>query len=361
MIKILDRYIIRQYLATFGFVLMALTLIACVIDLGEKIEEFKEKKATLNDVIFGHYIHFIAHINALLFPLIALIAVVFFTSRLAYNSEVISILNAGVSFKRFIRPYLIAGGLLATSHLLLNHYIVPEGNKRRLEIERKYITTIDKAKNENVHLFLNPRSKIFIGYYSKYDTTMRDVRLEEYDSTGTLLSLLRAENAKWLGYPNRWQLLTCNKRTFKGLQETFQTGISTLDTALALSPEDFIRYHNQNEAMTTGELNYEIAKLESRGMGNTRPYEIEKHRRTADACTILILTLIGAAIAARKVRGGMGLHLALGVGLGALFILASKFSVTFALQPNMPAWFGVWIPNILFGIVAAVLVSRAQK
>jgi lipopolysaccharide export system permease protein len=361
-LKILDKYIIKKYLTTFGFVLLVLSLIACVIDLGEKIEDFKREHVPVKEVVVDYYLNFIPHITALLFPLIALISVVFFTSRMAYDSEIISILNAGVSFRRLMRPYLIAGGMIACLHLAFNHYIVPNGNKKRLNVERKHVwKNNDKGKYENVHMLLDPKTAVFVGYFNKTDSTIRDFRIEKYDSLGTLLSLIKAQNADFKGYPNKWQLKQMSRRTFNGLYENLEPNIQMLDTTLALAPDDFAQFLNQNELLTTGELRSEIAKRESRGIGNTKTFEIEMHRRTADAFTIIILTLIGMAIAARKVRGGMGFHLALGIGIGAIFIMVSKFSATFAQQPDVPAWLGVWIPNFFFGAIALILVSRAQK
>lgn len=361
-LKILDKYIIKKYLTTFGFVLLVLSLIACVIDLGEKIEDFKREHVPVKEVLVDYYLNFIPHITALLFPLIALISVVFFTSRMAYDSEIISILNAGVSFRRLMRPYLIAGGMIACLHLAFNHYIVPNGNKKRLNVERKHVwKNNDKGKYENVHMLLDPKTAVFVGYFNKTDSTIRDFRIEKYDSLGNLLSLIKAQNADFKGYPNKWQLKQMSRRTFNGLYESLEPNIQMLDTTLALAPDDFAQYLNQNELLTTGELRSEIAKRESRGIGNTKTFEIEMHRRTADAFTIIILTLIGMAIAARKVRGGMGFHLALGIGIGAIFIMVSKFSATFAQQPDVPAWLGVWIPNFFFGAIALILVSRAQK
>lgn len=360
-INLLDKYIIKKYLTTFGFIVLILTLIACVIDFSEKADVFTKGEISKKDIFLGHYLNFIPHISTLLFPLYALISVIFFTSRMAYNSEVISILNAGVSFKRFARPYLIAAGLIAVTHLILNHLIVPRGNKERLRIEHTYITkTSDKGKTDNIHMFLNADTKVFIGFYRKSDTTARDFRLEKYEK-GELKSVLKAENATWRGYPNKWQLTQVQKRVFNGLNESLQINIQSIDTTLNIQPEDFVRYNNQNEMYTTPELLKEINKLDERGIGNTKHYEIEVHRRTSEPFTIIILTLIGMALAARKVRGGIGLHLAIGIGLGAIFIFLSKFSVTFAMQPDVPAIVGVWVPNIIFGGVAAYLVANAQK
>ncbi len=360
-LKILDRYIIRKYLTTFGFSVFIFTLIACVIDYSEKADAFKHENLKFSKIFIDYFIHYIPHINMLLLPLYALIAVIFFTSRMAYDSEIISIFNAGVSFKRLMRPYLISASLIALLHLFFNHVVVPAGNKKRLGFEHKYITkTQDKGKTENVHMFLDPNTKIFISYYRKNDSTARDFRMESYEN-GELKRILKAENCSWQRYPNIWRLQNIQERTFNDMKESIKINPSFVDTAINFTPDDFVRFTNQNEMLTTSELYSEIDKLNSRGMGNTKGYEIEINRRTAEPFTILILTFMGMAIAARKVRGGIGFHLALGMGLGAIFIFLSKFSATFATQPNISALVGVWIPNLIFAGIAAFLVSRAQQ
>jgi lipopolysaccharide export system permease protein len=360
-LKILDRYIVRKYLSTFGFVVLIFSLIACVIDFSEKVEDFIKSTISKKEIFIDYYLNFIPHINILLFPLYALIAVIFFTSRMAYNSEIISILNAGVSFRRLTRPYLVGAAIIAVLHLILAHYIVPMGNKKRLGVEHKYIhLNDDKGKTENVHMFLDPDTKIYINYYRKSDSSARDFRVERYDKN-ELRSIIKAENATWRGYPNNWRLEQVQRRTFDGLFESIEQITPFLDTTLNLTPEDFVRYLNQTQMLTTTELRAEINKLEKRGVGNTKSYLIEIQRRTAEPFTIIILTLIGMSLAARKVRGGIGLHLAMGVALGAAFIFFSKFAVTFATLPDIPAAFGVWLPNIVFAGVAFYLLRNAQK
>ncbi len=361
-LKILDKFIIKKYWSTFAYVMIIFTLIACVIDLSEKLEGFKKNHVPISEILM-YYMTFIPHINTLLMPLWAFIAVIFFTSRMAFNSEIISILNAGVSFERLMKPYLFGAGVISLLHLILGHFIVPQGNKTRLSVEHKYIwVTDDKGKTDNVHLFLDPTTKVYVQHYNKRDSTVRDLRIEKFDpQTGELVSILKAETATKKGLPpNKWQLGTWQRRTFSGITEGVASGI-LLDTTLMLNPEDFVRYVNQNEMTTTPELLRDIRKLELRGVGSTNSLETEFYRRTADPFTILILTIIGVALAARKVRGGMGLHLALGIGLGAVFIFISKFSVTFANMPNVPILLGIWIPNILFGSLAFYLVTKAQR
>jgi lipopolysaccharide export system permease protein len=259
-------------------------------------------------------------------------------------------------------PYLIAGGFITTLHLIANHYVIPSGNKIRLDFEHRYTDTYaDKGKTKDLHMFIGPDTKVYIRFYSKSDTSARDFRLERFKD-GKLVYLLKARRAKWAGEPNHWQLSNFETRTFNGMKETFvQGGSEKKDTTLSLYPKDFVRYHNQKEMMTTGELQDFINMERQRGLAPTKIFEIEIHRRTAEPISIIILTLIGMSIAARKVRGGIGFHLAMGVGIGAVFIFLSKFAITFATNKALSPLMGVWIPNIIFSVVAAYLILKAQK
>ncbi|MEZ4941170.1 MAG: LptF/LptG family permease [Saprospiraceae bacterium] len=360
MIKTLDRYLIKKYLSTFLFAVLIFTLISMAIDFSDKVRHFIEKPCTVGEILFDYYPGFVMNMSGLLLPLYVLIAVVFFTSRMAYNAEILSILNAGVSFPRLLRPYLIAGSVVALTHLAMNHFLVPIANKSRLKFERAYVwTEQEKGKKSNVHFLVAPGTKVYIQGYDKNQKTATGLWLEKFDGN-KLVSILQAKSAAWKGEPNRWELKNYSIRTFDGMRESYKRYTAPLDTAINLVPQDFIWYHNQNEEMTTTELQEAIARDRSRGLLTSRNYEIELHRRTADAFTILILTIIGLAVAGRKVRGGMGLHLAIGIGMGAMYILMSKFAVSFAASGSIPIALGMWIPNLIFSVVAIWLVSRAQ-
>jgi lipopolysaccharide export system permease protein len=362
MLSILDRYIIRKYLATFFFVVLIFSLISVIIDFSQNVEEFIDEKLGPVPVLRDYYLNFIIFINGLLWPLFAMIAVIFFTSRMAYNSEIISILNAGVSFRRLMRPYLVAGGLLAAAHLLLNHFVIPHSNKTRLDFFHAYIVKeSDKGNTRDVHMFIDPTTKVYVRDYFKRDSFARNFRMERFENN-RLVSFLEADEARWKGDRKKWQLSNYVLHTFDGLKETITVGEKNkLDTALLLSPDDFVRYDDTRERIPSNRLAKFIAEERRRGVGNTKGYEIELYRRTADPVAILIVTLIGMAMAARKIRGGMGLHLALGIVLCAVFVFVAKFSITFATNESLPAWLGVWLPNIAFGIIALWLARKAQQ
>lgn len=362
MLKILDRYIIKKFLSTFFFVVLIFTMISVVIDYSEKVEKFIEEPITRKEILVDYYPSFIIFIDGLLWPLFTLISVIFFTSRMAYNSEVISILNAGVSFRRFMRPYLISASIIAFLSLIGNHYFIPLGNKKRLDIQYTYFDKDkDKGKTRDVHMFVSPDTKIYINFYRKRDSTARNFRLEQYRDH-ELVKFIKATAAEWVGPPNNWRLRNYEIRTFNGLEEDLIVGRGQqMDTTFNLMPGDFVDYEEQQSMLTTSELREYIDKQKQRGVGNTTKYEIELYRRSADPFTAFILTFIGVSIAARKVRGGIGLHLAVGIGLGAIFIFISRFSIVFATGQSIPPILGIWLPNLIFAGIALYLMSRAQK
>lgn len=362
MLKKLDRYIMGKFLRTFFFTVLIFTMISVIIDFSEKVEKFIEEPITTQEILIGYYPNFIMFIAGLLWPLFTLIAVIFFTSKLASNSEIISIFNAGVSFGRLMRPYLLSATIIAAMHLVGNHIIIPKGNKTRLDLVHTHIwRDNDKGKVKDVHMFVSPDSKVYVRFFRKTNNTAKDLRMEQFKDN-KLVFMLKAKSAEWIGEPDNWKLKDYEIRKFDGLEEELILGKGKeIDTTINFSPADFIDYKDQHTMMTTAELQKFIKKQKDRGVGNTEKYEIEMHRRTAEPFTIYILTIIGLAISARKVRGGVGLHLAIGVGIGAIFIFLSRFAIVFATEQTIPIILGIWIPNIIFSGVAAYLVLTAQK
>lgn len=359
-LKVLDAYFIRKYLATVFFSLLIFSMISCAIDFSDKVQSIIEKPCTAKDVL-AYYLGFVVHMASLLMPLYTLIGVVFFTSRLASNAEILSVFNAGISFNRLLRPYLLAAFAVMTLHLFINHVGAPFLNKWRLWFEHTFVwTDQDKGRTTNVHILTSPQTKVFVRGYNKNAKYMSGLRLVKFEGN-RVISILDAEAAYWKKDPDVWEVPKYSVRTFDGLKEKYAQYNSPIDTALNLSPGDFVFYNNQREEMSTPQLLEAIARDRGRGLPHTRGYQIEMYRRSADAVTIIILTVIGLAVAGRKVRGGMGLHLALGIGIGAAYIVFSKFTVSFATGGFMPVWLGMWLPNIAFSLMAWWLVRRAQK
>ncbi len=358
----IDWYILKKFMSTFFFTVLIFTMITVIIDFSEKVEKFIESGITQYEIYVQYFPNFIIFIYGLLFPLFTLISVVFFTSRMANNSEILSIFNAGVSFKRLLRPYLIGAVFIAIIHALGSNYFIPLGTTTRLALELKHFDpNKDVGKTNNIHMFLEAGTKVYIKQWRKRDTIIRGFRLERFDSN-EMVYLLKATSVSWLGPPNHWQLSNYEIRTFDGMNETLIKGEGKqIDTTLNMTPSDFIDYKDQHNMMTTAELDQYIARQRSRGVGNTAKYEAEYHRRLAEPVTVIILALIGVAVAARKVRGGLGIHLAVGILLGALSLILSRFATVFAAGNALPVILSIWLPNIFFGIIAAVLIAKAQK
>jgi lipopolysaccharide export system permease protein len=256
MFSLFDKYIIRQYFVTFFFAAFLFTLIALAIDFSERIDNFVKSALSPAQVISEYYLNFIPWINGILWPLFALIAVVFFTARLAKNSEIIAMLSAGMSFRRFMRPYLLSAGVLALIHFFGSHIFIPDGNKTFINFDNTYIHPGNaRTKTDNIHIFLTPDSRIFIRNYRSRDTSMREVFLEQFDKT-VLKTLIKAEKMEFVEEPNKWRLTDYEVRSFDGNnnESILVSKDKHLDTTLNLEPRDFVRYINEVEMMTTPEI-----------------------------------------------------------------------------------------------------------
>ncbi len=361
-LSILDRYIIGKYVTTFLFTLILLSVVAVVFDLAERIEKFISKNIGFWEITRDYYFNFIPWINSLLFPLYALITVIFFTARMADQTEIIPMLSAGISFKRILKPFVLAASLFTLIHLIGNHIVVPRGNKTLKNFENKYIKSGNiYQKDKNVHIYVAPNVEAFIHYFQVYDSSGTDFQLRKYEDT-KVVQILTARQIKWKSLPHIWEISDYEIRTFIDSSETFEVFRGEkLDSSINLQVSDFVILTNKKDMMPTAELNQFIIREQEKGSGITRLYEVEKHRRTADPFTTLILSIIGACIATRKVRGGLGLHLAFGIILGVVFIFLSKLSLTFANNEIMPPIVAVWIPNFVFSFVALYLYNKAQK
>ena len=362
MIKKLDWYIASKFLKTFFFVALIFTLISLVISFSEKVDNYIEKKLSAATVFYEFYLNFIPWINGLLWPLFGLIAVIFFTSKMASNSEIITSYSGGVSFYRFFMPYLACGLLLSMIHLVGNHTIIPLSNKKRVRFENKNFNSNNNIEGEtrNIHLFLNKNTKIYIQQFIQSDSIGMGFAMETIVE-GELKRELIAEKIELGKKQGTWRIINFIDRTIDkdGFKQTIQKGF-VKDTILNFQIEDFLRERSLKDMMTSKDLKAFIASTKSKGSTGYKEMEIELYRRTSDAFAVLIMTVIGFTIASRKVRGGIGLHLAMGAFIGAIFIIMSKFSTTFAKDSNFPL-LGVWIPNILFILISFWLIKKAQK
>lgn len=337
-------------------------MIAVTIDFFENVDKFLHKDVTLKALIFDYYFNFIPWINGQLWPLFSLIAVIFFTSRLAKQSEIIAILASGVSFYRILLPFLIAASFIASIHWVGSNYIIPKSTKVYSEFRAEHIKRSGrKVKTSNIHFFTSSNEKAYIRMYSDRDSSARGFRIEVFKD-GKIAELLKAKKIKWKGPPNHWTIENYEHRTFDGFEETLEIFQGEKkDTSFNITPSDFVRYSRQMEMMTSNELREYIQVERERGVDTAKKFVMQIHKRNADPFTILILTVIGMAVAARKTRGGVGLNLAIGVVLGSTYVILSKFSETFSTNMSLSPGLGIWIPNIIFIGVAFFLVTKAQK
>jgi len=298
-------------------------------------------------IVFEYYLNFIPWIVGLLTPVFVLIAVIFFTARMAKNNEILSILNAGVSYQRLLRPYMIGAGIIAVALFIGGNYIIPRSTDVKNSFENVYINKGNrKVEVDNVHFFLTENEKAYVRYFRLRDTSMQGFRVETFNESGEIVQLLQTDRLDFIGPPNNWRLNAYSVRTFDGAKESFVSYKQKHDTIFPFSPEDFIRYTNEMEMMTTPELKKFVAYEKSRGVADSIKHITEIQRRYADPFSIFILTLLGVTVASRKTRGGMGMNLAIGVTTGALFVFMQKFSSTFAQGNYISPELGMWIPNM---------------
>ncbi len=342
-------------------------MLSVVVDAAEKIEDFIEEGGpSAYEVFFDYYLNFIPWINSLIFPLYNLIAVVFFTSRLAANSEFIAMIGNGVNHYRLLLPYLIGASMIAGIHYYGNHYLIPKSNVTRTTFVNTYVWKHNfVGKSTHFHAAVSPTEEFYLQGFNRYDSAGSQFAWIKHDSTGlNRVSVLNATKIQLLKSPNRWRLSGIRNRVqSSGFSDdvTAMSPQSFIDTTIGLYITDLIKRDNRKDNMTTDELIDFINKQKDRGLGGTLVFEVERFRRSADPFSIFILTLIGFSIASRKMRGGMAWHLVLGVMLSAVYIFMAKFSTTFSINGGLPPFIGVWVPNFMFSIVAVFMLLRAQK
>jgi len=362
-LKKLDLYIIKKFLGAFFFTVLLFIIISIVVDMSEKLDDFMEGEVPFNDIVFGYYLNFIPWIVFLLSPVFIFISVIFFTSQLAYRSEIIASLSAGISFYRILLvPYAIGALILFGIQYGANHYLVPISNQNRIDFELEFFSK-KKSKRlgtqKDLHLQVGEDLYLFMGSYDRKDSIGVNFTLEKVVNN-ELIEKVNARRIRWRPKTKTWELGSYTMRTMNGEQETFKKG-TRLDTTFAFLPKDLTTQTYLKEAMTTPRLKEYIKKQEAKGASDVEALKVEKFRRTSVPFATFILTVIGFALASRKVRGGMGLHVLLGFGLSAAYVLMMQFSTTFAINGNLSPFLSVWIPNILFGVLSIYLLKLAPK
>ena len=357
--KILDVYIFKKFLGTFFFAISLIIAIAVVFDISEKVDDFIERHAPIKAIVFDYYLNFIPYFANLFSPLFVFIAVIFFTSKMASQTEIIAILNSGISFNRFLRPYLVAATVIAALSFYLNNWVIPHSNRVRLEFENLYIKNPYVYKARNLHRQLKPGQFIYFESYDNRANTGFLFSMENFKD-GKLVSKLLSDRIAWDSISKKWRIENYMIRQIDGMHESIRKG-ARLDTVLTIHPNEFNRRVNYIEAMDYGELNTFIKEEKLRGSESIAFAEVEQYRRTSYPFATFILTLIGVALSSRKVRGGIGLKIGAGILLSFTYILFMQVTTTFATNGNAPAILAVWIPNMVYAVIAFFILKKAPK
>jgi lipopolysaccharide export system permease protein len=359
--KKLDWYIFKKFIVTFLFSLLILAIIIVVVDLSEKADNFVKSKLSFTQIIQQYYFGFLPHIIGLIFPLFVFISVIFFTSKLAGKSEIVAILASGTSFNRFMRPYWIGAFLLATILWVTNNYLMPKANRIFSTFQTKYID--DPVYNTNQNTAINFRvDSISFAQLANYDTASKSGYnfVIQKISNNTLVNNVRADRIEWDSTKKKWKLINAFERKINGLNEDV-TKYDTLFMPFTFKPTDIKKDYYTKDKLTTPELNRYIALQQQRGTEGINDLLVERYRRLSTPVSVILLTFMGVSIASRKVRGGMGLHLALGFILAMIFVFTERFTTMFSTKGNLSPMLATWIPNIVFTIVAYYLYRKAPK
>lgn len=361
-IKILDWYIIKKFIGTYFFSILLIISIAIVFDINENLEKFAQYHPPLKAIVFDYYANFVPYYTNLFSPLFVFIAVIFFTSKLAGNSEIISMLAAGVSFKRLMRPYMISCVIISLVTFYLGAYVIPHGTVIRQNFETIYKNKKRNTAAENVQLQVG---KGVIAYIQHYDNNIKrgyGFCLDKLEDK-KLVSHLTATEVQYDTISDtkyNWKVYNWKIRILKGLKEHIVSGIEK-DTVIHMEPTDLVYSKGQQETLTSPQLKEYIEKQKERGSGNVVQYEVEYHKRIASSLASFILTTIGLSLSARKRKGGMGMYLGMGLALSFGYIMLQTISATFAIKGGLPAMLAAWIPNLIFTIVAYFCYKNAPN
>lgn len=361
-LKRLDRYIIAKFIGTYIYSIILIISISIVFDVNENLSKFATYNAPVKAIVFDYYANFVPYFTCLFSALFVFIAVIFFTSKLAGNSEIIAMLAAGVSFKRLLRPYLISAAMIAVVNYGLSAYVIPKGTIVKLDFESKYKNNKKTLSASNVQLMVGPGIIAYMQQYDDRTKTGYGFSLDKFENK-KLISHMTASSIRYDSISesrNHWKAMNYKIRTLKGLREEIKSG-TQLDTTILMEPMDLVFSRGQQETLTSPELRAYISKQIERGSGNVVQYEVEYYKRIASSFASFILTIIGVSLSSRKRKGGMGLYLGIGLALSFTYILLQTVSATFATQADTPPMLAVWIPNILFFIIAYFCYRQAPN
>lgn len=360
-LKKLDWYIIKKFMSTFFIALILIIGIVIIFDISEKIDDFVSKNAPLEDIIFDYYLNFIPFFMNMFSPLFVFITVIFFTSRMAANTEIVAILSCGISFHRMMRPYVVSAVLVALLSLVLNLWIIPNANAERNAFEDIYTKNRTQMSERNVHYQTAEGQFVTIESFSKWNNTAYGFELETIKDN-RMVSKLTAQTAVWDSTALGWSMRNYVIRQYEdGILADKVVAGAQMDTVIALTVEDFYRNNKTVENLPFGQLNKLIDIQKMRGDDNVQYSLIEKHQRFALPFSAFILTIMGVALSSKKKRGGIGWNLVVGLALSFSYILFLRFSQMFVYTGFLPPGVALWTPNMIYVVIAAILYKIAPK
>lgn len=354
--KIIDRYILRKFLGTYVFALGLILAIAVMFDINEKIDAFQ--KAPWHAIIFDYFANFLPYFANQFSPLFVFIAVIFFTSKLASNSEIIAMLSSGLSLRRLMVPYMAGAAIIAALTFALSSYVIPPGNVKRIDFTNTYVRDKRVNATSNAQFKLGSDRVVYFGDFSVVSNRGSRFSLDLFDGH-RLQSRLTAGSAQWMG-GYTWRLRNYTERKFTSSGEMVNSG-AELDTIIAIQPSDIVVSKNDEETMTTPQLSRYIDRQIDRGVANVKQFQIEYHNRFASCAAAFILTVIGVSLSCRKVKGGMGVNIGIGLALSFTYILFMSFTKSFAVNGITSPMVAMWIPNIVYALIAVYLYVRASR
>ncbi len=358
--KKIDIYIIKKFLGTFFLSIFLLIIIVVLFDVSEKIDDFLESKAPLSKIIFVYYLNFIPYFINLFAPLFTFIAVIFFTSRLAFNTEIIAILSSGISFNRLLVPYFISAFFLSSMSFYLSNFVIPHTNQNRYAFEMMYIKEHRNMFDKDTHLQTEQGTYVYTETFNADEKTGYNFTMEKINDKG-LYYKLKADQIKWDTIKHKWHLENYSIRQFNDMGETMTKGAGKDTIIKNLQSIDFAKKQVSVANMNFNELRAFIKDERMKGNESILSYEVEKYKRMVDPISLFIFTLIGVSLSCRKVRGGMGFHLGAGIVISFAYIFFMQITTTFSIYSNLPPYLGVWFPNIVFCILAIYLLRSAPK
>lgn len=358
----LDWYIIRKFIGTYFFSIALIITISIVYDVNENLAKFTQYHAPLKAIVFDYYFNFAPYLANLFSALFVFIAVIYFTSKLAGNSEIIAMLASGISFKRLLRPYMISCALLSALSYYLSAYVIPHGTIVRHNFETLYQNRKTNTSAGNIQLVVEPGVIVYIQNYDNNTKQGYGFCLDKFENK-KLVSHLTAMEVQYDTISDskyHWKLYNWKLRKLKGLREYITTGASK-DSLIQIEPTDLIYSKGQQETFTSPELKEYISKQINRGSTNVDIYQVEYYKRIASSFASFILTIIGASLSARKRKGGMGMYLGIGLALSFTYIMLQTVSATFAVKDDLSPMIAAWLPNIIFAIIAFICYRQAPN